>query len=780
MYSTFDFVHFLLNVYIYSIYNRCTNVETWFLRLGQSVQGTFPECIWNMPMLSTLQLSSNGIDGNLFIFQLFVPPANLGFCLGSVPVINASSKLYEVNAFGNKLNSIIPASLFHISSLEYLDLSDNKIEGTIPQVLIHAKTVKLATNRLSGLILPDWFTFAEDLNVLEGNHFDCTSHKYPYKDPFSDRYICGSLSTDYSLIIFWSIFGILVMCMLMFCSYYLNRRGSSLIADFRLYYFCDWKSLDKVPHAKRYLLVLQESTRSLCCLGCFLFLCQIIIFPSLKSNAEYSTQKYQYQLLLSAGHVSGIGSVVALFIVGFASILYYSAAVYTSHKRWILTAFLDLLKHTHYDQRRASIFNSSLNMRSKLLILCYMFILCSIIVLIYVGYILLYQIVNSSYELSFLQIFLSIVMLFVDYILMPNSLAYFASYIKLPHLSILTEIRSTILLFNNVVLPVLSITFTSSQCFLSSVRQVAKITASYPLVTCEFRDYDGNCISFVRGLQSLSYHPPDVYNNNCRNELFSISIPVQIITFAVLLVAPIVKYLLLTRIKNPVNFFPPGLMKFFGLIYWPTENYKLPFLFVNDCEGIMMSQNIYIGLVLTYGIISPPLLVAVILTAASDYVMQRILVFRFVSISQDDTALQELDCACSNTSRCLHDFFFPAIIVSCLFQTIFLIDMGGDKNKYIELIWIPLIFFIYIVFIKLYTDTREKNILDDMKTSLALRKSHDIEIPSTTAVAENVHNPVVGNGDSEVKSEENASGALTISVQKDSSISNSCDQVSKH
>ena len=178
--------------------NRCSvHVKNAFASyiINNQVFGTLPSCLFNMKAMESLYLSSNGLVTKLYD----IPP---------------TSNLEVISISNNRLYGTIPLSIQTAAKLQLLDLSYNYLSGSIDN-MNHYKletgecTVNLESNRLSGL-LPNTFTYASSINVLDGNIFGCSNaDTLPHNDPYYSKYTCGSDTlNDY---IFLNLFFILIL-----------------------------------------------------------------------------------------------------------------------------------------------------------------------------------------------------------------------------------------------------------------------------------------------------------------------------------------------------------------------------------------------------------------------------------------------------------------------------------------------------------------------------------------------------------------------------------------
>jgi Leucine-rich repeat (LRR) protein len=153
------------------------------------VTGTIPACLFRMSKLRVLYASGNGVEGEV----------------GDIP---SYSKLEKVKLSWNELFGTLPRSVQQHRFVE-LDVSKNKITGKLDAFdnrshVEPGDIVKLNNNRFSGNI-PNIFYEFDEINVLEGNLFDCTlGEDLPSKDPNHLRYICGSQAVN-SAISVWVV-----------------------------------------------------------------------------------------------------------------------------------------------------------------------------------------------------------------------------------------------------------------------------------------------------------------------------------------------------------------------------------------------------------------------------------------------------------------------------------------------------------------------------------------------------------------------------------------------
>lgn len=134
-----------------------------------------PSCIYSLGQLRYLHMSGNGITGVLPEDAILSPTFT------------------ELVLANNNLRSKIPSS-FQNHDWNVLDLSFNKLTGSLSDSLNVSDIVRLKINRLSGDI-PKSLYATSDVNILTGNMFACTLDQLSrLHDDVGLSYICGSSS----------------------------------------------------------------------------------------------------------------------------------------------------------------------------------------------------------------------------------------------------------------------------------------------------------------------------------------------------------------------------------------------------------------------------------------------------------------------------------------------------------------------------------------------------------------------------------------------------------
>jgi Leucine-rich repeat (LRR) protein len=177
------------------------------LSLGQTMDGTIPECIWQMSKLGALNLAGNGLKGEI----------------GSV---SNMSSLLTMTLSHNYLSGVIPFWLQE-KNMTLLDLSHNKFRGDIHGFKNQFHTIsaaatsdqpprslKLTVNRLSGDLFDVLDTYSS-LDILSGNLFSCRNT--PRNDLNCRWSTCGSEEYDQAMYGMGGVLLLITIGLLFYC-----------------------------------------------------------------------------------------------------------------------------------------------------------------------------------------------------------------------------------------------------------------------------------------------------------------------------------------------------------------------------------------------------------------------------------------------------------------------------------------------------------------------------------------------------------------------------------
>jgi Leucine-rich repeat (LRR) protein len=181
--------------------NRCQNlvkVPFTSVSLVQTMDGSLPDCLWLLSNLKMLNLAGNGLTG-------------------TIGKSAAMSSLVSLTLSHNYLSGVIPLWLQERTVVGQLDLSHNKLTGTLDgfktteKETLLPRSLKLSVNRFSGDLSRSLQRYST-LDILSGNLFGCAYT--PRSDKNSAWTICGSEEFDQSLFVMSGVCVLLILLLL--------------------------------------------------------------------------------------------------------------------------------------------------------------------------------------------------------------------------------------------------------------------------------------------------------------------------------------------------------------------------------------------------------------------------------------------------------------------------------------------------------------------------------------------------------------------------------------
>lgn len=134
------------------------------LRLGENaLYGPILDCLGNLPNLTALRLASNNLNGSISAslrtsISLEVLDLTENRLIGSLPEFFESPNFHWLSLEANLLSGTLPASWERMKALNWLSIGTNELSGTIPAewgALSNLVKLHVGRNRLEGTIPPE-------------------------------------------------------------------------------------------------------------------------------------------------------------------------------------------------------------------------------------------------------------------------------------------------------------------------------------------------------------------------------------------------------------------------------------------------------------------------------------------------------------------------------------------------------------------------------------------------------------------------------------------------
>jgi hypothetical protein len=340
-------------------------------------------------------------------------------------------------------------------------------------------------------------------------------------------------------------------------------------------------------------------------------------------------------------------------------------------------------------------------------------------------YIALYQ---SNSLLILAQIALSLFKLFWNSVCTPFIIRLIADYISQTTSGTgFVSIQVMVALFNNIAIPCLVVAVVSPSCFYNVFDAAPSVDSRFIYYSCSGFLSTG-CDRYSPEIITTTYNPPFRYDFQCSSGILTYYAPAFVyLSIAATFLLPLLKVLVQQQHKRAVE----GTRWFLLLdTVLPRILKPLPSRYLDagrEVSAINMSQDTvvapqevarnilrpyfdanmfiitlmtYLGILLTFGVVFPPLAVAMCVTMLSVAWQGRIAVGRFLSNAREVNALKfvdiiEQECKGAVTIPKIRRCVFMIVCFACCFYALFLFDTLGDAvgfgRSYWVLIALPLL-----------------------------------------------------------------------------------------
>ncbi len=678
---------------------------------SDGISGSVPACLFGMTQLEILHLSGNGLAGKIDASRL-----------------KKGSKLFALALSNNRLSGSIPDQLQRWP-LSLLDLQQNSLSGTLDYMGPNSSKMhlKLEGNHISGRI-PAVIRENEKIAILLGNLFYCrhNSGDLPRHDHHRDDYTCGSNALDLTLLLSLCFFGFMLLIgILLSVLVVLNRRMEAILTAPRNCF--DWIG-DKASYLRRcisastnrtispqFMKDKESGSHSYSVPNTQLFLETLIslrnwnsivlliigliltpLYILFKNISDFSTHSHTYSWVVSGLYVKGVPPTLAIFFVWLIIVSAVTVLAYQRHANIRDDQTFSGIKREPYSlfQRIAMLSNSALFVVIAMLI-------TNLVVIFGVMSIYVYTTLSNapSSVKTISQILLAAFKLFWNNLVVPRCIAYITG-----RWSGLVDDKSwinvVVLIFNNVVAPCLVSSLGDTSCFYYAFAESPKISSGYSYVLCDIYDVlrPDTCLVFRSFGYQSTFHPPFIYNFECTSALFKNFIPVYMYNYVFLaFVDPLIFAYLCSIHSRDVN----GLVRnALPGILWPEESHALEPKKIMKADRVMYAQLNHVAVLLTFGVIFPPLAALITLTSIVVALKWQIIIGRYLLHFTDgkDASVSEvgrgidwrsvLDFLCIQLWRAPWVVHWAIVWQSSIFFAFYFMDIAAKETGLVNSLWI--------------------------------------------------------------------------------------------
>jgi Leucine-rich repeat (LRR) protein len=703
--------------------------------LTNHIRGGIPRCLFEMKWLNTLHLSGNGLTGRL--------PDD----------VDISVNLVDLSLSHNKLTGRIP-KVFQQRVWYNFDLSYNKFQGTLTRsfatvlgnltvltrlglVVVNASegefynprgAVTLRNNRLSNTI-PAVVQSMQNVTVLQGNLFGCQLNQkdLPQQDDGRFTYNCGSNSFNISYYIYLSVL-LVVLCALA-TVYYFRAETTAFIdtlttmqtlrkwfAVVDLYDNDSGRGKSRLHRYKYVVLLFDEVCRIAA--WCTLYIVAVMMPLYSALSRWYGTHQFEYAWSVSAAFMSGAVA-LSLELVFFCGMLALLLTLYKLLLRTMKRFLHSLPKDFHFSvldnfqDDEEAVINKYSSLTEKITVYFVFFLInVTVVGAANIGYVFAAIYAGTSYQIL-AQFGLSLFKLlwnnFGSIYLIRWTHHYLASSASKEWKSKgagFFAIQLFVQLFNYIVVPCIVVAAMNPDCFNNTVVASTPVTAYFYYEQCSLYSALFGCLATKTSVASTTYDPPFTYSYECSSSLITFYAPTFVyLGFIVTFVSPFWNAFMRwvhinskrgTRWFAVVDFWVP-------LILHPvsadTVQYDKPYDIFNpyiDANYVLVTIVAYLGVLLTFGFVFPPVAVVMLCAIVSTVYVSRIEVGRFLSDAIADgvhkyTDIIETECQGVGSLPKLIQGFRIVAIFSCLFYTPFLFDTLGDSVGIKGCFWVAIV-----------------------------------------------------------------------------------------
>ena len=240
-----------------------------------------------------------------------------------------------------------------------------------------------------------------------------------------------------------------------------------------------------------------------------------------------------------------------------------------------------------------------------------------------------------------------------------------------------------------------------SNCFKDALTTRETITSEYPFIFCGKFDENNVCNYYVSVPFFTNYQPAFIYNGNCSNAIFINFIPIKMMTFTI--TGLFFPFLYMIAMKYPLyKRLPRAIAGNFPGVFWPDAYAE--FNSVLRIENLLSSFVSHLATLITFGCISPPLAITIVVAMYSENICWQILIWRFVKQCLDNRltrGLMKLEAECKDTWRTPKHTIWSMLSLCSLFYTFICFDMGFDdwrRDPSHAYIWTALLAILIIPF----------------------------------------------------------------------------------
>jgi hypothetical protein len=427
-------------------------------------------------------------------------------------------------------------------------------------------------------------------------------------------------------------------------------------------------------------------------------------------SVYFGTHTHEYMYTLSACFESGVTpfALELTFLTLMLVLLVAGAVCVRGNLERDAAATIAAPRDSDFEIAQAASHQQSTELQRVLVRVAYFMINLIVVLGVNVSFVViaLYQ---NSIVLVIAQILLSLFKVFWNLVCSPFLIRWTSQYLSATASA--TEERATgtiffslqmfVSLFNNILIPCFVVAIVDPNCFYNVFIPARTETSHYLYAVCKVYAFQG-CLQVVPQVASASYNPSFTYSYQCSSSFVTYYAPTFIyVCFVATFVSPLIQYsglLLYQRCKRDSRAFQvldllvPPVWKPVNTPDAPPVQRSIyrPFF---DANLMVVTLVTYLGIMLTFGAVFPPLAAALAVTLFVVSYFGKIKIGRLIcaAIASNQPAylaIIEAECYDAGTVVKLQQALRMMICVCCIFYTLFLFDTLGNAAGFAGAVWV--------------------------------------------------------------------------------------------
>lgn len=694
----------------------------------RSIDGSLPYCLHLLPRLKVLHASGNSLKGTL-------PSGHHQLWSGA---------LQDLALSYNFLSGSIPTEIQDRAWVN-LDLSNNRLSGTLSSSYNSTSGytyLTLKNNRLSGLI-PHAFLNMVDINILEGGYYDCKYDRsdLPTHDSYKAIYECGSKTLDILFIIWIGLLGIVIIIIAIILLLWYDRNMMiemrEVVMNMKNWLYVKTflinnndssnsstidtavalTKLESMLHYQRHLAI-HEIMRDFSWRCTVFILCILLpLFSAL--SIYYRTHTHEYAWIVAMMYLSGPApfamttTAVLLFIAAQIRIYLWMMKNYKSHDKLSQTSSGSSSSNSDSgkgDEKRdntqnndhscASCYSSCASANGATAVWGSYIVYTSINLFTVTGVNILYvyvlSVTNQSREIILIaQVLLSFFKITWNNFASPLMVRWMVSFLSIHTIteqSTLFFLHFVVSILNNIIIPCLMVVVFSPNCFYHVFYPQSDVHSDFPVKVCQdLNPYTNTCKEYTTYQSTTSYSPPFIYSYECGAALITTYAPVfAIVCILSTFIIPTVEMLWM-------YWKLPNILRFSQLFYPDNYTSHVPVvIYMDEVFKLFVFELTLIGLMLTFGVVYPPLVIILFLTIVRITFYHQAKLGRYIMGVMKAGAYSHLDLLENNLQAqpwlsTIEQCSWVMLTIACGFYTIFLFDILGDVVGFYRAYWVLIV-----------------------------------------------------------------------------------------